>query len=58
MSFLIFFNFNYGLFSEIFHLRPPYMTFKFCDFLVFECFGGNFWLFENFENVILNIFQF
>ena len=39
MSFLLFFNSNCSLFSELFiHLRPPYMTFWIFWVFVFGCF--------------------
>ena len=37
MTFLIFFNSNYSLFSELFYLRPPYMIFL--ELLDFGSFG-------------------
>jgi len=53
------FNSNYSLFFYLFYLRPPYMTFLcFFLFLAFVCFCGNLWVFEIFENSILNNFQF
>jgi len=50
MSLLTFFISNYGLFTDFFYLRPSHMYFGWC--------WGKFCVFEIFENVILNIFQF
>jgi hypothetical protein len=59
MMFSMLFNSNYSFFSE--HLLPeawpPYMTEQYFEFLVLGCFWCHFWDFQNFKNVILDIFN-
>ena len=56
MSFLIFVNSDYSLFLKLFSFVASLHYFlKFFEFLVFGCYLCHFWVFEMFENVILNI---